>query len=352
MVRMELNYIIRVFDEYANKNKKFEEFQKKVGDIKKKYLLNDIIDNYTQDDIYPLRDDSAMSNKNFKKKRKQSFLREVCNEKIMGTTFGANFSSYVSFFQKKNPNSLDLFKAFMKTLLDIKSDDFYRSFQEHLVKKGYLRDLYTLKTALIQIISCCYPENFFPIYKLEGILPALNDYGVKTDDLLLENKEVFGQNILKLNRRLKEIKDQNKTTAKWDNIKFTHFLFLCFPINTTLVIQKLGFRFFEKNEQFVVALFSKIHQKLGFKHITRIKTSFPDAEVEDVNGNVKQVEFEFNSEAFKSHKNRAEECDIIVCWYDDLDINWKNEYLRSDIQIIKFEDLIDPTSELSQIIFN
>ncbi len=240
----------------------------------------------------------------------------------------------------------------MKTLLDLKYDDFYSSFQEHLVKKGYLRDLYTLKTALIQIISCYYPENFFPIYKLEGILPALNDYGVKTSDLLLENKNYFGQNILKLNQRLKKIKDQNKTTAKWDNVKFTHFLYLCFPINATMVIQKLGFRFFEKNEQFVVALFSKIHQNLGFKYITRFKTSFPDAEVEDTNGNIKQVEFEFNSEAFRSHEKRAKECDIIVCWYDDLDKMWKDKHLRSDIQIIKFEDLVDHTSELYKLVFN
>ncbi len=302
--------------------------------------------------IYPLKDKVNPPDKNLQKNRKSSFLREVCNEKLMGTTFGASFSSYPSFFKKNTPKSLDLFKGFMKTLKNIKHDDFYNSFKEQIVKKSFFRDLYTLKTALIQIISCYYPDYFFPIYKLDGILPALKDYGVKSTDLLLGNKDEFGQNILKLNQRLKEIKDQNKTTAKWDNIKFTHFMFLSFPINATLVIQKLGFRFFEKNEQFIVALFSKVHQKLGFKRITRIKTTFPDAEVEDASGNIKQVEFEFNSKAFRSHEERAKECDIIVCWYDDLDIKWREKHWKSNSRIINFEELVDPTSHLYQLVFN
>jgi len=127
--------------------------------------------------------------------------------------------------------------------MTIESDDFDRLFQDNVIKNGYLNNLYPLKTVIIQIISC-----YFPIYKLEGIIPASNDYGVKTSDLFLDNKEKFDQNLLKLNQRLKEIKEQNKTTAKWDNIMFTHFLFLCFPIYAVKVIQKLGFKFFEKNE--------------------------------------------------------------------------------------------------------
>ena len=60
------------------------------------------------------------------------------------------------------------------------------------------------------------------------------------------------------------------------------------------------------NEQFVVGLFSRVHEKLGFKHITRLKTSYPDAEVEDYQGKIKRIEFEYNSSSFRTHKQLAD----------------------------------------------
>ncbi len=102
MTKMELNQVIEFFDIYTGNNTKFKTFRKKVEEIKEKYPLN-TFNNYKQNDIYPLKDDSNIPNTNFQKNRKKSFLREVCNTELMGTTFGASFSSYPSFFKKKTP---------------------------------------------------------------------------------------------------------------------------------------------------------------------------------------------------------------------------------------------------------
>ena len=73
------------------------------------------------------------------------------------------------------------------------------------------------------------------------------------------------------------------------------------------------------NENGVIFLFSKIHDKLGF-NIEAIQPSFPDAKGrrkgrkgwEDI-----WIEFEFKSSYFKTHNHDPRECDVIVCWEHD-----------------------------------
>jgi DNA-directed RNA polymerase delta subunit len=92
------------------------------------------------------------------------------------------------------------------------------------------------------------------------------------------------------------------------------------------------------NENGVIFLFSKIHDKLGI-NIEAIQASFPDAKGrrrtskgwEDV-----WIEFEFKSSQFKAHNHDPKECDIIVCWVHD----WKDcplevIELRSEIDKLK-----------------
>jgi len=75
------------------------------------------------------------------------------------------------------------------------------------------------------------------------------------------------------------------------------------------------------NENGVIFLFSKIHDKLGI-NIEAIQPSFPDAKGrrkarrgwEDI-----WIEFEFKSSNFKIHNHDPKECDVIVCWEND----WK-----------------------------
>jgi hypothetical protein len=76
------------------------------------------------------------------------------------------------------------------------------------------------------------------------------------------------------------------------------------------------------NENGVIFLFSKIHNKLGI-NIEAIQAGFPDAK-----GRRKTkkgwvdvwIEFEFKSSHFKAHNHDPKECDIIVCWEND----WKD----------------------------
>lgn len=73
------------------------------------------------------------------------------------------------------------------------------------------------------------------------------------------------------------------------------------------------------NENGVVFLFSKIHDRLGI-NIEAIQPTFPDARGrrkarrgwEDV-----WIEFEYKSSNFKIHNHDPKECDVIVCWEHD-----------------------------------
>jgi len=73
------------------------------------------------------------------------------------------------------------------------------------------------------------------------------------------------------------------------------------------------------NENGVIFLFSKIHDKLGI-NIEAIQPTYPDAKGcrktlkgwEDV-----WIEFEYKSSNFKVQKHDPKNCDIIVCWTHD-----------------------------------
>lgn len=89
------------------------------------------------------------------------------------------------------------------------------------------------------------------------------------------------------------------------------------------------------NENGVIFLFSKIHDKLGI-NIEAIQVSFPDAKGrrrtskgwEDV-----WIEFEFKSSQFKAHNHDPKECDIIVCW----EHNWED----CPLEVIELRSKID-----------
>ena len=340
---LKLDGIIEEYNQYANKSIKFKEYQQELQKFRNKYRLSNIKNFGQQNKIYPIVGD-----------RKESFLREICKESLMGTKVGAIFSNFPKFF--KETGSLDKFIFFLKELLKIDIDDFNNSFYNIIINNNHFTTLSMLKTALIQIISCYFPDYFFPIYKLKGIVYALKEYGVDIDRFNLNNKNTFGNNIFKLNKKLRELKLKNAITKEWDNVVFTHFLFSCFPLNRVKIIRNLGFKFLERNEQFVVALFSKLHQKLGYRRIIRIKTTFPDAEVEDNKGNIKNIEFEYDLSKFKSHikkedKNHHKKCDIIICWSDNSKLNLRNIIKSAKIQVIKLEELTNPKSELYSKIF-
>lgn len=71
-----------------------------------------------------------------------------------------------------------------------------------------------------------------------------------------------------------------------------------------------------KNEQGLIALFCmQIHNSEW--EIVSIDTLFPDAVLR--HGGVEwRVEFEFKASNFVAHRHDFTECDLIVCWEDDL----------------------------------
>jgi hypothetical protein len=71
------------------------------------------------------------------------------------------------------------------------------------------------------------------------------------------------------------------------------------------------------DEDEVIALFSKIHQYLGFVSIKSIGRSFPDCMASKKRKEVR-IEFEEPSSMFNSHGHNPKDCDLIVCWTDDL----------------------------------
>jgi DNA-directed RNA polymerase delta subunit len=89
------------------------------------------------------------------------------------------------------------------------------------------------------------------------------------------------------------------------------------------------------NENGVIFLFSKLHDKLGI-NIESIQIAYPDAKGrrktskgwEDV-----WIEFEYKSSHFKAHKHDSKGCDIIVCWEHD----WK----QCPLEVIELKKIIN-----------
>lgn len=71
-----------------------------------------------------------------------------------------------------------------------------------------------------------------------------------------------------------------------------------------------------KNEMGVIAVFCMALQQAKWE-IVSVGTAFPDAVLRH-NGEVWRAEFEYQSKNFDVHGHDARECDIIICWIDNL----------------------------------
>jgi DNA-directed RNA polymerase delta subunit len=93
------------------------------------------------------------------------------------------------------------------------------------------------------------------------------------------------------------------------------------------------------NENGVIFLFSKIHDRLGI-NIESIQATYPDAKGRRKNSKGWEdiwIEFEYKSSQFKIHKHDPKECDIIVCWEHD----WK----ECPIEVIELKSVIKKLKE-------
>lgn len=73
------------------------------------------------------------------------------------------------------------------------------------------------------------------------------------------------------------------------------------------------------NEMGVVVYFAQIANQTNYD-IVSIQAAFPDAVIRDVtSGKEYRVEFEYWASNFIAHRHDVRNCDLIICWVNDLD---------------------------------
>jgi len=95
------------------------------------------------------------------------------------------------------------------------------------------------------------------------------------------------------------------------------------------------------NEQGVVFLFGRVLEDLNL-YIEEIRIKYPDCVARRYTGKGWErvyIEFEFKASAFISHDHDPSECNIIVCWENDLSKEDKKKL--PGIEIIELSTLID-----------
>ncbi len=95
------------------------------------------------------------------------------------------------------------------------------------------------------------------------------------------------------------------------------------------------------NEQGVVFLFGRILEDLNL-YIEEIRIKYPDCVARRYTGKGWEriyIEFEYQSSNFIQHSHDPKECNVIVCWEDDLSIDAKKNL--AGIEIIELKTLIE-----------
>nr|MDO8100095.1 hypothetical protein [Candidatus Njordarchaeota archaeon] len=87
------------------------------------------------------------------------------------------------------------------------------------------------------------------------------------------------------------------------------------------VAKELGMIYEPTEEQGVVSIFGKVHEKLGFEEIWRVEQGYPDASAK-MNGKLVDIEYEFRSSRFGKHVRGKQwvpgsRLTFIVCWIQD-----------------------------------
>jgi hypothetical protein len=195
------------------------------------------------------------------------------------------------------------------------------------------------KTVAKKIIFSYYPDSILPIFKTAELehfakhfakLLKIDidfekeayDYYDKSYDLLS-----VGQKFELLNELLMKYKGSIQVFKNWDNLLFAKFLYEHIPpegiraAREIKPLHSLGILFEPEYEQEIVYLFSVFHRKLGFPYIIKIRNEFPDALVMDEKREIKKIEFEVRASDFIRHAHDKKDCDVLICWENDLEGN-------------------------------
>src|SRR3989344_4613565 len=125
------------------------------------------------------------------------------------------------------------------------------------------------------------------------------------------------------------------------------------PKEDSIVGELINFRglvYSPINEQGVVFLFGRLLEDLNM-YIEEVRTKYPDCVARRYTGTGWKrvyIEFEFQSSNFLQHGHNPKECDIIVCWEDDLSQEKKKQL--EGVEIIELKSIIkDPTIKNMEI---
>jgi len=309
---MSINENIENFDQNKKIQKEINDGLRLLETFRKKYPFKsdpDSIDNLTPDDLFKVREDYFF-------RWIEHTLRPLGSLTIGSAAVWRNAC-----------NQIDDFKF----LLRIAVSD--RSLAEKVDApweriSGMGGDKHIAK----KIISC-YDDNVLPIFKTEhlehfqDILVGRLQYPSNYDDMTI------GQKYQYLNQTLINLKERTSHIKNWGNSYFMRFLYEMYPPQkrSTFITQrisappeplnKLGLLFRPQSHDEMMFLFSKLHTKIGFPYITKIQAAYPDVETLDNNRTIKKIEIETYTSQFN---HDPKDCDIIVCWENDLEEIPKN----------------------------
>lgn len=94
---------------------------------------------------------------------------------------------------------------------------------------------------------------------------------------------------------------------------------------------------FPDNEAETIELFKLGIPRLGWR-LAHLQTPFPDAVIENAQGQQLIAEFEYKAKNFREHKHDPKGCNLIVCWHND----WPD----SPLPIWALEDCLQGEAEI------
>lgn len=337
---MDLETNISEFEKGSERNEKFEEAWKRRSEFLKLFPFREhpeSIDKLTPEAVYNPRSG-------------KDYFFDWIEHKLKGLGHLSIGSARV---WENARDNLDTLKELLKITVDdsLSVADKIDAHWEDI--KGFGGDRHIAK----KILYCYYPEKILATFKTEDLEDftdtfdlkyrekAYKKYGKDYDFLSVGQKFEF------LNGLLFLFKNQHPKMKEWENGKFSHFLYQCYPPSrvtedrsgirnsrkTFRPFSPYGLAAEPKYEQEVVFLFSKFHIQLGFPIITKIAPAFPDAEALDKDGKHKKIEFEVFTSDFLNHRHDAKACDYIICWEDDLDEDEKKKKGLPEVISLKEE---------------
>lgn len=90
---------------------------------------------------------------------------------------------------------------------------------------------------------------------------------------------------------------------------------------------------YPSNEEELIDFFRLAQARLGWR-ILHLQSAFPDALVENPEGQQLRVEFEYDARNFQQHGHNPNDCDLIICW--------RNSWENASVPVFALDGVIPP----------